>query len=508
MTFLRHSALLWFYGALGVAAGLFLPLAVTETTFLGSAACGLAIFAVCGLGHEAWIRRAQVCRRDDQTAVLRSSYDALQHEVTWLSRELVALRAAHDSGWSDGAPADGAPADGDPDGGQGEGRVDRVVAEVKVLQSLIHRLYEERETATRDQTAANRLSDREVDREEPPMPLRAEAPALPKRAFELSDQEMAADRPQPPRAPKPEPETDPAPSRQKIGFVEALAARDAQQAQAKTQAKTQAQAPAGSGAAQADALAAALAPPVPYELSETQILDVARKALRDDRVDLVLQPVVKLPQRKRRFFEAFTRMRTEDGYAILPDQYIKLAEREGLVTTIDNLLLFRCVQLVRKIQRRGDELDFFCNISRRSWEDDAFFNDFIEFLRSNLHLAENLIFEFTQLDFERWGPDARPRMGELSRLGCRFSLDQVRHLNLDPVELEREGIHFLKLSPDVFSQQVRTKPVIAREFSQAGVTLIVDKVEDEATLRELLDYDVIYAQGYLFSEPRLAKPAA
>src|SRR3546814_12549901 len=88
---------------------------------------------------------------------------------------------------------------------------------------------------------------------------------------------------------------------------------------------------------------------------------------------LVLQPIVLLPQRKRRYYECFSRLRTADGYMILPEQYIAVAEREGIVSAIDNMLLIRCIQLVRKIQNRGEKLDFFCNISSHTLGDDAFF---------------------------------------------------------------------------------------------------------------------------------------
>ena len=48
-------------------------------------------------------------------------------------------------------------------------------------------------------------------------------------------------------------------------------------------------------------------PPVAENLERETVLDIVRAALRDDRVDLVLQPIVSLPQRKRRFYEGSIR---------------------------------------------------------------------------------------------------------------------------------------------------------------------------------------------------------
>ena len=93
--------------------------------------------------------------------------------------------------------------------------------------------------------------------------------------------------------------------------------------------------------------------PVADGLDDEAILTIIRDGLRRDRVDLVLQPIVSLPQRQRKFFEAFTRIRADDDAIIVPEQYIAIAEREGLITAIDNMLLFRCVQLLRRTQSKN-----------------------------------------------------------------------------------------------------------------------------------------------------------
>ena len=41
--------------------------------------------------------------------------------------------------------------------------------------------------------------------------------------------------------------------------------------------------------------------PVANDLDDTAILQIIQDGLRQDRVDLVLQPIVSLPQRKRKF---------------------------------------------------------------------------------------------------------------------------------------------------------------------------------------------------------------
>lgn len=253
---------------------------------------------------------------------------------------------------------------------------------------------------------------------------------------------------------------------------------------------------------------AAALPPVAQDLGPEEILEVVRTALREDRVELVLQPIVSLPQRRRRFYECFSRLRTPDGAMIRPEQYIHLAERAGLVTAIDNMLLFRCVQLVRKIHRRNDELGFFCNISPYTLADVDFFADFVAFLENNRELAGHLVFEFAQADFERWSETGARLLDRLAALGCRFSLDQVSDLDLRPRILAARQVRFVKIEAGVLRARLAEGRGLLRALRRHGIDLIVEKVEEEGNLLELLDYEIDFGQGFLFGEPRLARPAA
>jgi cyclic-di-GMP phosphodiesterase TipF (flagellum assembly factor) len=124
-------------------------------------------------------------------------------------------------------------------------------------------------------------------------------------------------------------------------------------------------------------------------------------ALEDNRIDLYLQPIVSLPARKVVHYEAYSRVRDDQGEVIFPSQYIKLAEDSGLVSTLDNLLLFRCIQVIRRLGTRKPNMRFFCNISSVSLNDKDFFPQFVDFMLDNQELADRLVFEFTQQDVLR-----------------------------------------------------------------------------------------------------------
>lgn len=238
------------------------------------------------------------------------------------------------------------------------------------------------------------------------------------------------------------------------------------------------------------------------------LLEAIETGLREEAVELYLQPVVSLPQRKRRFYECFSRIVTPDGTVITPEHYIPVAERAGLVAAIDNLLLVRCVQLVRRARRDHLEVGFFCNISNASLTDVDFFQDFITFMAENRQLAETLIFEFDHASISSEDYITRMNLQRLRGCGYRFSLDQVGSLDLDLDDLSRQGFRYVKVNAHLLHEMARgDDPILdMRSFKGAldrhAMDLIVEKIESEEMLLDLLELKVDFGQGYLFGEPR------
>ncbi len=273
-------------------------------------------------------------------------------------------------------------------------------------------------------------------------------------------------------------------------------------------------APAAAAATSAPPLTAPGASPrVITGLAEPAVLDIVRDGLRNNRVDLFVQPIVSLPQRKHRHYECFSRIRDGDGGMVGPDQYLAGAEREGLIGAIDNMLLFRCVQLVRRVQKQKRDTGIFVNISEHSLADTRFFREFVAFVADNRELAPQLIFEFAQGHVARHGAAVMLELERLARLGFRFSMDQVTDLDLDVDGLGARHFRFLKIDAQKLLESARGggRRLEMRAFKQAldrnAIDLIVEKIETEPQLLELLDYPIDYGQGFLFGEPRLARAA-
>ena len=180
------------------------------------------------------------------------------------------------------------------------------------------------------------------------------------------------------------------------------------------------------------------------------------------------------------------------------------------MTPIDNLLLFRCVQIVRR-QRNKERIGFFINISKHTLSDQSFFREFIDFMESNAELAPYLIFEFAQADLSLQDREIADELQRLARLGFRFSIDQVSSLNFNMDELHARRFKFVKIDIGTLISEKREKghpnaiKGIRDAFFRNGIDLIVEKIEDDATLIDLLEDHIDYGQGYLFGEPKLRR---
>jgi cyclic-di-GMP phosphodiesterase TipF (flagellum assembly factor) len=248
--------------------------------------------------------------------------------------------------------------------------------------------------------------------------------------------------------------------------------------------------------------------------NDHQLMDIVRQALDGNRFDLYLQPIVSLPQRKVRFYECTSRLRADDGTPIGPEVYLPLAQENGLTALIDNMLLLRCVHLIRRLRARSRNAGFFLNIAMRSLADEGFFEQFVEFLQAEPELVESLVLEFSAPDFAAAGEVERRRMTRLAGLGFRLSLDNVRSLDIDFTTLAQHGVKFVKIAAaTLLSREKQLEASIAIEdfktaLGRADIDLVVDHVAAEREVVDLLDFQIDFGQGALFGESRQAKEAA
>jgi cyclic-di-GMP phosphodiesterase, flagellum assembly factor TipF len=229
-------------------------------------------------------------------------------------------------------------------------------------------------------------------------------------------------------------------------------------------------------------------------------------ALEANKIDLYLQPIVTLPQRKVRYYEALSRLNAGNGEIVAAKDFLPFAAAASILPKLDALSVSRCVAVVRRLLMKNRDVGLFCNLSITTLTDGSF-PKLLEFVDANRAIAPSLVFEFTQSAVRAMGPVEHDNLAALVERGFRFSMDNLADLAVEPRELKDRGFRFIKVPAELLLSRIAgAGNVHPADFSELlgrfGIDLIAERIESEARVVELLDYDVRFGQGLLFSPPR------
>ena len=248
-------------------------------------------------------------------------------------------------------------------------------------------------------------------------------------------------------------------------------------------------------------------------LDTDAVIAAVAGAIDGQRIDLYLQPIVTLPQRKVRYYEAMSRLNAGDGEVVAAADFLPYAERGALLPKLDGLCLLRCVQVVRRLLLKNRDIGLFCNLAAATLTDGGF-PQLLELIDANRAIAPSLVFEFSQSAVRGMGPIEHESLAELAERGFRFSMDNLVDLRIEPRELTARGFRFVKAPAALLLNRMgnATANIHPADFSDLlgrfGIDLIADRIETESMVVDLLDYDVRFGQGFLFSPPRPVRAEA
>src|SRR5579862_6243313 len=248
-------------------------------------------------------------------------------------------------------------------------------------------------------------------------------------------------------------------------------------------------------------------------LDRDGIIAALAGAIDASKIELYLQPVVTLPQRKVRYYEALSRLKADNGDLVAAGDFLPYAEAGSLMPKLDHLSALRCVQVVRRLLLKNRDIGLFCNLSGTTLTDSGF-PKFLEFMEANRAIAPHLVLEFTQSAVRAMGPIEHESLAALAERGFRFSIDNLTDLRVDAREFNQRGFRFVKAPAALLFNRVgvASTDIHPADFSDLlgrfGIDLIAERIENEATVVDLLDYDVRFGQGFLFSPPRPVRAEA
>jgi len=200
-------------------------------------------------------------------------------------------------------------------------------------------------------------------------------------------------------------------------------------------------------------------------------------------------------------FEVLLRMRGRGHELISPTAFLPTAERFNLMQSIDRWVVGRALKELSGLGAEGSHITLSVNLSAHSLGDRSMLAAIREALARHHVAPERLLFEITETAAISNLDAARRFIFELSRVGCRFALDDFGsgfssfyHLKHLPVEfIKIDGAFVRGMASDPID---RAMVVSMNDIAHSlGRLTIAEYVEGPEILQQLKHCSVDYVQG-------------
>lgn len=395
-------------------------------------------------------------------------------------------------------------------------RCDTLSKEVDVLSSRLMRLEAQSQAQARtDRADAERAGDHAAGIEEVTVEIGLLSGIVRDLAAVVAsqDSEIARlkERPEPaPAPPAPEPVAPPAPAVAPVPAARVAPVAEAIPMPAPVELRPRSVPPLPR---QPDRAARFEPPPLTPLAAETPELDEAAllAAFDGEGLEVHLQPVVTLPQRKVFSYEASARLRVA-GRVLAPQDFLFLIERTGRSTDLDRRMLQRVSTIARHLAGRGSEAAVAYALSPLSLFEPGFLRMLSRIATAEPVLHGRLLLALPQSSWRSLDSEQTVALKALrGRIG--FILDRPTDLRFDALSLAERGVAQAKIPAELIlsaAAGIRGIADIAVEdlvaaLARAGIRLVATEVERETDVPDLIDLDVPFAQGSVFAPPRAVR---
>ena len=251
-----------------------------------------------------------------------------------------------------------------------------------------------------------------------------------------------------------------------------------------------------------------------HELHDTELS--LRRALRENRIEAVFQPIVQLGDNRIVGFETLARWRRTDGTLVPAADFIPLAEQMGFIDEIDQRMVQRAARFAKSHNERHlDQAPVFVtvNLSPHYLASDVatMIGAVVEQVGVD---PDSLVMELTEGALAIDPDVAVRRLTEVCDLGVHLAIDDFGTGYSSLAQLLRFPVDFVKVDR-LFVQALGTTPgqrsgaaAALQVANTLGIRAIAEGVETGEQAEALLLLGYRYGQGNLLSPPLSESEAA
>ena len=234
------------------------------------------------------------------------------------------------------------------------------------------------------------------------------------------------------------------------------------------------------------------------------------RALEENRFHLDYQPIIAIGtvDSDKPMFEFLLRLEDDEGSIILPDTFLRAAERYNLSIQLDQWVLSTVLAWLKSNPQQLESACLFTiNLSGPALGDEGFLNFTLAELRKHDVPPEKICFEITETALISNLANANKFIRALKELGCCFAIDDFGSGLSSFGYLKALAVEYLKIS-GLFVKNIMDDPIdlaMVKSINDIGHVMgkktIAEFTENKEILAKLRELGVDYAQGDVIGKP-------
>lgn len=241
-------------------------------------------------------------------------------------------------------------------------------------------------------------------------------------------------------------------------------------------------------------------------LLEAELKDIL-SGISPESLSLHYQPIIGNQGKSVVQAEALARMSSRHFDSVPPVEFIEVAEKNGLMGQLGQMILEKACDFVKKLEEDGQSLKVSVNLSGLQLLEDDFLERVQKVLETKGVPTEKLSFEITESVFLGNYEIVNCKLKALKDMGITLSMDdfgtgyssfaRLKELHVDGVKIDRYFIRRISALPE---DKLITSDII-RMVHKYGLYTVAEGVESAEEMDYLWRESCDCIQGYYYSRP-------